>query len=1757
MEDLRTRTPGMMPYIPFDNCITTGFTTPSETSPNGNWGGFPANIKIDDEVIIYTTLIKRYNAIKKILARGTKLKRVNSNGYYTSRFNENIERNDFAAYDVNDFTFNVKKLYYQKGQKTATEQYIILIPDKEQFDAMGGYETCAMAEQYIGILNIPTTIKGEKVPTFLYKSQVSSWIFWLQKNKDSADCCILREYERRGGDAMLEYLLEHNTPYVAPPVENLLIPTFDISLLLNQEYKDVGVLTPYDETIDFDSEVSGGLGRELITGQTFETDSKISTLRTREKKFSNDGRVLDYIGDGDIPYKEGEIFNSYLKDAETGTYVADSILDIKYYKTVDGEPVETTIEDAEYVEFDYVRYGEFTGEPVIDDDDKCTELIIDGLPADYIIYDLENQGFVSSFTVTVNDECTGWTAWVGEEDEVFLNIVDKNGNVTTATTYNTTCVPKGGYVNLGINSNTKWSISTPVSYAVVTPSAGVNDSNLTVKIEPFVLNEEISTDTTRDIVLTITYGDNYQFTKEIVITQGVGWLYVVPTEVGETGYTIPASESKHETTRTFELYSSSDWFITNPIDWCSVDKTSGPRVDEQEENEITITISPNYDSDSWERHGYLIIENEMGTIMIPIRQEVASYYVMVLGVKDPETGEIDTSDIVLDNETDTSSITLTLEVYNYNNGVLTPIEPGSSEYINEVGGWKFVSFQDENEDDITNSAYTIFPTASTASGDFIVTNTLENESEVSGYITICLGNEPETTIMSPLITLTNYVLYVASGYTYDQPNPQMWFQVNDMKFLVPPEDGGVLDMTEYVEKEGELVPVATATTRDVDVFTTVPTGWTAEIVYEPYFNIEFTGDTYSRDNTVVKFDISSNMVWEATYTYLTGFDEGAEEVGEYIYVTSSKDAYDKAPDSEKGEYSQLPVADEDSRLYVKVGDTYWKKIEYPDWCSVIPSSGRGDAKAILYIDANQYDERYCEITFKASGTTLNGVDIVYTHTLKITQEGVDSLLMLKPTVKVQDGPISSVTVLGLSTTAVTFTPSEGYTDVTVLCDGSWTAHISGNTENASNYWCRVAPMHGEGTQNITVVVNPNTSAYTQSTTGRSDYLVVTDLSKEMEETLLIQQENEYFNLIPVNGEIASATTIAGGYKVEMDYVPDMFNFRVSANTQWVVDYPDNTLGEGNWCIAIPDTTEGNQDFTIFVRDNVQRDDDFDRQVRERTAILTAHTVSNTISQIVMVHQVTGETVAPSPSVIGAPIVRFSGATIDNQDNLGLIFYWDPVSGATSYDLYFGEKNGESKRIVDSYTGTSYEVKNTSGWRVIAGITGDSTYTYIISDPVTDAQYTFGVVANSAKGTKDGQLVFNVNPTEKTYDSGQTIDTNGVLVTTNIIRGRWTDYIEYGNFMVSPAEASWSSGQSGTSVATQITVTADTGTTIQYNLSDTTNFAYSASTATITNPNGQVVGKVYPRSANTSQSSRTANLTISGTLPDSTTASAIISLTQQGGSTPPPTPTGDLAVKLINRTGVYDSLMLDTTGVTLSNSITLAITGSTEDLNQLLSVTSYSDAVKYYENNRLVSSSTITTLKSGHNVTPFNGLQMRDSWANRISINGTIGLVEIYADANNTEVNKKWVIESITPSGKSAITNPLTITQNGIRAFAWDGEKVISEDESLDAEGVQNINLCISGVNNAYVSQIVLGNQTASNITTATTSSITYNGMTIDIGYNNSDTSKIKIGAIRINENTSDESRRYEINITIAIGNTTVRTATVVLVQDGTPEEGGE
>ena len=470
-------------------------------------------------------------------------------------------------------------------------------------------------------------------------------------------------------------------------------------------------------------------------------------------------------------------------------------------------------------------------------------------------------------------------------------------------------------------------------------------------------------------------------------------------------------------------------------------------------------------------------------------------------------------------------------------------------------------------------------------------------------------------------------------------------------------------------------------------------------------------------------------------------------------------------------------------------------------------------------------------------------------------------------------------------------------------------------------------------------------------------------------------------------------------------------------------------------------------------------------------------------------------------------------------------------------------------------------KNTSGWRVIAGITGDSTYTYIISDPVTDAQYTFGVVANSAKGTKDGQLVFNVNPTEKTYDSGQTIDTNGVLVTTNIIRGRWTDYIEYGNFMVSPAEASWSSGQSGTSVATQITVTADTGTTIQYNLSDTTNFAYSASTATITNPNGQVVGKVYPRSANTSQSSRTANLTISGTLPDSTTASAIIPLTQQGGSTPPPTPTGGLFAKMLKGAGVpYDSLVFDTTGVTEGNSVTLVITGNTtSETTDLLSVTSYSDAVKYYENNRLVSSTTITTRNSGHNVTTVNGLHVKDSWANRIIINNTIGLAGIYADANDTEVNKKWVIESITPSGKPAITNPLTITQNGIRAFAWDTIKSqeVTDEEGLDYEGVSNINLCISGVNNAYVSQIVLGNATASNITTATTSSITDNGMRIDIGYNNSDTSKIKIGAITINENTSDESRRYEINITIAIGNTTVRTATVVLVQDAPPEGDGE
>ena len=146
--------------------------------------------------------------------------------------------------------------------------------------------------------------------------------------------CCQNDYEKFGGDNMLDFLEQSVIPL---PNYRLSVPSIKLPLFLRQNYSDVGVLSTYDESMDFDYDLPENKG---ITYERKETsisaESKLTTLRSRKKVFNDEtGALEDFIisdGVNVVPYEIGgdsntaNTFNTYYLD--NGKYVGQADYDL-------------------------------------------------------------------------------------------------------------------------------------------------------------------------------------------------------------------------------------------------------------------------------------------------------------------------------------------------------------------------------------------------------------------------------------------------------------------------------------------------------------------------------------------------------------------------------------------------------------------------------------------------------------------------------------------------------------------------------------------------------------------------------------------------------------------------------------------------------------------------------------------------------------------------------------------------------------------------------------------------------------------------------------------------------------------------------------------------------------------------------------------------------------------------------------------------------------------------------------------------------------------------------------------------------------------------------------------------------------------------------------------------------------------------------------------------------------------------------------
>lgn len=153
---------------------------------------------------------------------------------------------------------------------------IVSSEDKTYFDNHSGFELINFVETTIGRLKIPESITGNKVPEFIYFSEIQDVIDYLDKIKNAEDCCLKEEYNEMGGDEMYNYLYYHtdifNTTIERNKKHNL-VPYFDIPLVLTCDIEDLGVM--------FNGVQEWVAGNKYEIGEIVTYDG--STYRAKEK----------------------------------------------------------------------------------------------------------------------------------------------------------------------------------------------------------------------------------------------------------------------------------------------------------------------------------------------------------------------------------------------------------------------------------------------------------------------------------------------------------------------------------------------------------------------------------------------------------------------------------------------------------------------------------------------------------------------------------------------------------------------------------------------------------------------------------------------------------------------------------------------------------------------------------------------------------------------------------------------------------------------------------------------------------------------------------------------------------------------------------------------------------------------------------------------------------------------------------------------------------------------------------------------------------------------------------------------------------------------------------------------------------------------------------------------------------------------------------------------------------------------------------
>ena len=931
--------------------------------------------------------MSKYYGIRKILLSGLKLKGIRQN-IYTKNFTDWVEdRDGYTVCDSSKFAVNGRKLYYIKHCITATsttqiqelevgdifcdttdsnqykifyskddtpviKDYIVLTTNLKQYLSFGGNETRKLAEEVIGILVIPNSIEGERVPDFLYYSQIDPWIGLLKYLKSRGYCCKA-DFDRFGGEPMLDFLQSEIIPL---PNYDLVVPSVKLPLFLRQNYSDVGVLTTYDETMDFDSSLpeNAGLGVQRVN-VSISAESKLTTLRSRKREYNEQtGALEDFIivgGEKVVPYEIGgdgslsaNTFNTYyLGD---GKYLGDFVTKIVY---LDDDGNVTDKYSATQIEFEYVIGGIFTGKDIIDWDECEIELI--DIPESGVIT-IPATG-TSGEHIDFSSNCD-WSIYVVFGEDEFLNLrhgddYDEEVVINNQHLHVLSIDDVSGFGSVElveVESNTTWRLVNIPDDVDFSLDYGVDFRDIYLTVKPY--NSGGISGYRTITAATVEYGSSYGNSKYIMVKQKLEYIMIN----GQTTCYWSNLDSA-ATTNIFSVDSSfADWSIISTPDWCipSYQSSSQLKVDVLQND----TIYP--------REGEIVIGKDGVYATLKVSQKRGtSYLIDVFRIVEGDDGVTAKSydDVYLDGY---EEALFGIEVYNMEN-IEFPINPTPS--------WNYVNISEtfNNEAVVDSDNY-----IDKHDSDFVFTNKFRGPGEAHGKVHVYLTDAPNCSATTPTIYLSKYMLLVA---------PEDCPGIDEQLMECDYENGEILDFCDEIEQA-------------LKVFTNIETGWTVEIEFGPYLSIDATSLTYDCTSTYQKVQVGSNITWYFTKQYITlteslndyeyvfepdeePFEPTKEQKlaqmyanglyvdnGEYVYVHITEKQYLEREDQEVEYqliYTDVPLSGmtpENSSKYIKLTSTgeYWMLIPNPDWCTVLPDNGSMDTEVGIFVDENQYNERY-------------------------------------------------------------------------------------------------------------------------------------------------------------------------------------------------------------------------------------------------------------------------------------------------------------------------------------------------------------------------------------------------------------------------------------------------------------------------------------------------------------------------------------------------------------------------------------------------------------------------------------------------------------------------------------------------------------------------------------------------------------------------------------------------------------------------------